>query len=123
MGVHCHFIHFLFNIFIIRIYIIKTVFYFQNTFPFVLTSRQTDDIGTQKKHTQKKRPKHLMRQTIVYLEFIPAVVEIYMTLYIYYFQGDYELVLNIFGENKKVLGCLEMKFSMKKRHRGWLFKI
>ena len=46
-----------------------------------------------------------------------------MTLYIYYFQGDYELVLNIFGENKKVLGCLEMKFSMKKRHRGWLFKI
>ncbi|XP_067662986.1 ganglioside GM2 activator-like [Haliotis asinina] len=37
--------------------------------------------------------------------------------------GDYELVLSILDENRSQLGCLELKFSMKKRHRGWLFKI
>nr|KAG5705442.1 hypothetical protein BaRGS_004569 [Batillaria attramentaria] len=37
--------------------------------------------------------------------------------------GDYKLVLTILGEQRVQLGCLELKFSMKKRHRGWLFKI
>lgn len=38
-------------------------------------------------------------------------------------QGDYEVVFRFLDENKDELGCLEVKFSMKKRHRGWLFKI
>ncbi|KAL5011483.1 hypothetical protein ScPMuIL_010034 [Solemya velum] len=37
--------------------------------------------------------------------------------------GDYEVVFRFLDEDKEELGCLELKFSMKKRHRGWLFKI
>ncbi|KAK7097360.1 hypothetical protein V1264_004351 [Littorina saxatilis] len=37
--------------------------------------------------------------------------------------GDYKLMLSVYDEERVQLGCLELKFSMKKRHRGWLFKI
>ncbi|XP_050416839.1 ganglioside GM2 activator [Patella vulgata] len=37
--------------------------------------------------------------------------------------GNYALTVSILGENRVELGCLEVKFSMKKRHRGWIFKI
>ncbi|XP_076446909.1 ganglioside GM2 activator-like [Babylonia areolata] len=37
--------------------------------------------------------------------------------------GDYRLTLSVYDEEHIQLGCLELKFSMKKRHRGWLFKI
>ncbi|XP_005100086.1 ganglioside GM2 activator [Aplysia californica] len=37
--------------------------------------------------------------------------------------GDYELELRIHEEEGDELGCLHIKFSMKKRNRGWLFKI
>ncbi|CAG5114822.1 unnamed protein product [Candidula unifasciata] len=37
--------------------------------------------------------------------------------------GDYELELRISEEDGEELGCLHVKFSMKKRSKGWLFKI
>ena len=46
MGMYCHFIHFLLN----NLKIVHFC-YFQNTFPFVSTLRQTDDI---RKKTSKK---------------------------------------------------------------------
>ena len=52
MGMYCHFIHFLFNNFKIVHFC-----YFQNTFPFVSMSRQTDDIS-------KKLPKSVVEQGI-----------------------------------------------------------
>jgi hypothetical protein len=38
-------------------------------------------------------------------------------------QGDYKLVMSMYDDEREELGCLELRFSMKKRHRGWLFKI
>ncbi|GFO09267.1 ganglioside gm2 activator [Plakobranchus ocellatus] len=37
--------------------------------------------------------------------------------------GDYELQVKLVEEDGPVLGCLRIKFTMKKRSRGWLFKI
>ncbi|CAL1534866.1 unnamed protein product, partial [Lymnaea stagnalis] len=37
--------------------------------------------------------------------------------------GDYQLELRIIEEDGPELGCLRVNFSLKKRHRGWLFKI
>lgn len=42
---------------------------------------------------------------------------------VYNEQGDYKLELNILDEDRAELGCLQLTFSMKKRHQGWLFKI
>ncbi|KAK3100685.1 hypothetical protein FSP39_023796 [Pinctada imbricata] len=38
-------------------------------------------------------------------------------------KGDYGVVVKLLDENYDELGCVDMKFSMKKRHRGWLFRI
>ena len=51
MGMYCHFIHLNLNI--------VHFCYFQNTFPFVSTFRQTDDI-------RNKRRKNLVEQGIVF---------------------------------------------------------
>ncbi|XP_013082210.2 ganglioside GM2 activator-like [Biomphalaria glabrata] len=37
--------------------------------------------------------------------------------------GDYLLELRINEEDGPELGCLRVNFSMKRRHKGWLFKI
>ena len=45
MGMYCYFIYLLFNNFYNLNLEIDHFCYFQNTFPFVSMSRQTDDIG------------------------------------------------------------------------------
>lgn len=47
----------------------------------------------------------------------------YQLIHPIYYQGDYELELRINEEDGEELGCLHVKFSMKKRSKGWLFKI
>ncbi|RUS82999.1 hypothetical protein EGW08_009236, partial [Elysia chlorotica] len=37
--------------------------------------------------------------------------------------GDYELQVQLVEEDGPVLGCLKVKFTMRRRSRGWLFKI
>ncbi|ESP01955.1 hypothetical protein LOTGIDRAFT_157083 [Lottia gigantea] len=37
--------------------------------------------------------------------------------------GHYALRVAIVDESREELGCLEVKFALKKRHRGWIFKI
>ena len=59
MGMYYYFIYLLFNIFIIYILHIVHFCYFQNTFPFVSMSKQTDDIG-------KTSPTKFVEQSIDY---------------------------------------------------------
>ncbi|KAJ8297514.1 hypothetical protein KUTeg_024045 [Tegillarca granosa] len=40
-----------------------------------------------------------------------------------FIKGEYKVKFRILDENRDELGCLELNFSMKRRHRGWLFKI
>lgn len=40
-----------------------------------------------------------------------------------YFQGDYGVTIKVLDEFMTELGCVEMKLSLKKRHKGWLFRI
>ncbi|KAL4230947.1 Ganglioside GM2 activator [Mactra antiquata] len=40
-----------------------------------------------------------------------------------FIRGDYGLTLRVLSEDSKELGCLRLGFSVKKRFRGWLFKI
>ncbi|XP_076468423.1 ganglioside GM2 activator-like [Babylonia areolata] len=37
--------------------------------------------------------------------------------------GDYKLVISVYDIDHVELGCLELQFTVKKRHSGWLFKI
>ncbi|XP_069130901.1 ganglioside GM2 activator-like isoform X1 [Argopecten irradians] len=38
-------------------------------------------------------------------------------------RGDYEVVFKVLDENTEELGCLNLRFTIKRRHKGWLFKI
>lgn len=38
-------------------------------------------------------------------------------------QGDYGVSIKVLDEFMTELGCVEMKLSLKKRHKGWLFRI
>lgn len=49
--------------------------------------------------------------------------QVSICIIVYNEQGDYKLELNILDEDRAELGCLQLTFSMKKRHQGWLFKI
>lgn len=40
-----------------------------------------------------------------------------------YFQGDYAVNFRILDEDSGELGCLNLRFAMKKRNKGWLFRI
>ena len=60
-GMYCHFIHFLFNIFVTQTKI-KHLLFPRNTFRFDFTSKQTI--------LAQKRPKNLMRQIIVTMTII-----------------------------------------------------
>lgn len=40
-----------------------------------------------------------------------------------FINGNYKLQMRILGDQREELGCLEMKFSVRKRHKGWFFKI
>ncbi|XP_064609421.1 ganglioside GM2 activator-like [Liolophura sinensis] len=39
------------------------------------------------------------------------------------FKGEYEIRARVLSDGGKELGCLELRFTMKRRHRGWFFKI
>ncbi|XP_048775360.2 ganglioside GM2 activator-like isoform X1 [Ostrea edulis] len=38
-------------------------------------------------------------------------------------RGDYGVTIKVLDESKAELGCVEMKLSLKKRNKGWLFRI
>lgn len=38
-------------------------------------------------------------------------------------KGDYAVNIRILDEDTDELGCLDLRFSMKKRNKGWLFRI
>ncbi|WAR00418.1 hypothetical protein MAR_024790, partial [Mya arenaria] len=40
-----------------------------------------------------------------------------------FIRGDYGLKLRVLDSESTELGCLQLEFSVKKRYRGWLFKI
>ncbi|XP_052282673.1 ganglioside GM2 activator-like isoform X2 [Dreissena polymorpha] len=40
-----------------------------------------------------------------------------------FIRGDYGLKLRVLDGHSKELGCIQLGFSVKKRYRGWLFKI
>ena len=53
---------------------------------------------------------------------------LFISLFIYlfsYFQGDYGLTFRVLDHDDgyRELGCLQLNFAMKKRYKGWLFKI
>lgn len=38
-------------------------------------------------------------------------------------KGDYAVNFRVLDENDDELGCLNLRFAMKKRNKGWLFRI